>query len=275
MTAAVAFSHDATYFVSRGGSGVIAFNPLGFGYGAKGPGQGNIQLWDITAGKEIPGPWQDTEGGANAFTFSPNNKIFVAGTPRQGIRAWDINTGLEMFHFDAGEPFGRKLVFSPTGNLLATNGTHVQARVWDVATHAEITPTAIQEASALAFSPGGIFLAHGHHRDGIVLWHVTPTDIKEHSRIRSQRGFSDVLTFSPNGKILLEPKSIGWQNLIQLWDVETGTDLGTLSGHTEEIETLVFSHDGKILASGSEDGTVLLWDWAKIIAKQAPNDKGN
>ena len=46
-----------------------------------------------------------------------------------------------------------------------------------------------------------------------------------------------------------------------LWDVETGNQLAFLNGHTEDITTLVFSHDGKILASGSQDGTVLLWDW--------------
>ncbi len=268
LTAAVAFSSDATYFASRGGRGAIAFDPLSFGYSAKGPGAGNTQLWEITTGQEIPGPW-NTKGGKNALTFSPDNKIFVAGRPRQGIRGWDINTQLELFHFDAAEPFGRQLAFSPNGNLLVTNGTHVQTRVWDVVTQAEITPPDIEKVSAAAFSPGGIILAHAHHRDGIVFWHVTPIDMKEHGRIPEAQGdFNDVLTFSPNGKILLKPESVGWQNHIQLWDVDTGSDLGTLSGHTENIETLVFSHDGKTLASGSRDGTVLLWDWDEIIAKR-------
>ena len=275
LTAAVAFSQDAKHFAIRGGSGAIGFDSLSFGSSARGPGPGNIQLWDVTTGERIPGPWQDAGRNANALAFSPDKKILVAGFGRQGIRAWDLNTRLELFRFNAREPFPRKLAFSPTGTLFATNGTHVQTHVWDVNTYAEITPPNIQEASALTFSPGGIILAHGHHRDSIVFWHVTPTGIKEHSRIpKSQRGFSDVLTFSPNGKILLDPKSIGWQNLIQLWDVDTGTDLGTLSGHTESIETLVFSHDGKILASGSKDGTVLLWDWDKISAKIAMDNMG-
>ena len=274
LTAAVAFSHDAKHFAIRGGSGAIAFDPLGFGGAASGPGPGNIQLWDITTGEQIPGPWQDAGDNANALAFSPNKKILVAGLGRQGIRAWDLNTRLELFHFNAAEPFERKFAFSPTGTLLATNDTHVQTHVWDIDTQAEITPPNIQKASALAFSPGGIILAHGHHRDGIVFWHITPTGIKEHSRIpKSQRGFSDVLTFSPDGKILLDPKLDTWDPIIQLWDVETGEELKTLSGHTEQIETLAFSHDGKTLASGSEDGTVLLWDWDKITAKKVPDNK--
>ena len=278
LTAAVAFSHDAKHFAIRGGSGAIAFDPLSFGRDASGPGPSNIQLWDITTGEQIPGPWQDAGDNANALAFSLDKKILVAGLGRQGIQAWDLNTQLELFHFNTAEPFGRKFAFSPTGTLLATNGTHVQTHVWDIATQTEITPPNIQEASALTFSPGGIILAHGHHRDGIVFSHVTPTGIKEHSRIpKSQRGFSDVLTFSPNGKILLDPKlnTWVWNSIIQLWDVDTGSDLGTLSGHTERIETLAFSHDGKILASGSRDGTVLLWDWDKITAKMAPKNKGD
>ena len=274
LTAAVAFSHDATRFACRGGSGAIAFDSFGLRGYVSGPGDGNIQLWDITTGEQIPGPWQDVGNNANALAFSPDKKILVAGFGRQGIRAWDLNTQLELFHFNTVEPFGRKFAFSPTGTLLATNGTHVQTHVWDIDTQAELTPPNIQEASALAFSPGGIILAHRHHWDGTVFWHVTPTSIKEHSKIPNSGGdLNDMLIFSPNGKILLNLKSPGWQNLIQLWDVDTGSDLGTLSGHTERIETLVFSHDGKIFASGSKDGTVLLWDWKAITAKRVPDNK--
>ena len=47
---------------------------------------------------------------------------------------------------------------------------------------------------------------------------------------------------------------------IQLWNVTSGTHLKTLRGHTYDVSSLSFSPDSLCLASGSQDGTVWLWD---------------
>ena len=36
--------------------------------------------------------------------------------------------------------------------------------------------------------------------------------------------------------------------------------LYTFKGHTESVGSLAFSPDGKMLASGTEDGTITMWD---------------
>jgi len=49
-------------------------------------------------------------------------------------------------------------------------------------------------------------------------------------------------------------------NTVKLWEVKTGDLLRTLSGHTNQVNSVVFSPDGHLLASGSGDGTIKLWE---------------
>ena len=47
---------------------------------------------------------------------------------------------------------------------------------------------------------------------------------------------------------------------MRLWDVETESHIRTLTGYTGGVASISFSSDGTTLASGSGDGTVLLWE---------------
>jgi len=48
-------------------------------------------------------------------------------------------------------------------------------------------------------------------------------------------------------------------NNIQLWGAHSGRIISIHSGHTDSVNTLAFSPDGKTIASGSKDETIRIW----------------
>ena len=51
---------------------------------------------------------------------------------------------------------------------------------------------------------------------------------------------------------------------MKVWDSHTGKLLRTFRGHTGLVSSLAFTHDGKLLVSGSRDHTVKFWDMTPL-----------
>ncbi len=73
-------------------------------------------------------------------------------------------------------------------------------------------------------------------------------------------GFGDVysVAYSAHGDLLAVGSSAG----VQLLDGATGSPVGVLLGHSDDVPSVAFSPDGSTLASSSSDRTIKLWDVA-------------
>jgi len=67
----------------------------------------------------------------------------------------------------------------------------------------------------------------------------------------------DAVAFAPDGTLIA---SGNVDNLVRLWQMQTGKVWRTLTGHSSGVTSVAFSPDGKTVASGSEDNSVWLWD---------------
>jgi WD40 repeat protein len=67
-------------------------------------------------------------------------------------------------------------------------------------------------------------------------------------------GDVDRVAISPDRRTLA---SVGhWDKTLRLWDYESGRELRTLRGHSEVVEAVTFSGDGRTILSGANDKTV-------------------
>ena len=85
---------------------------------------------------------------------------------------------------------------------------------------------------------------------------TTPTDGREIQTLSRAHGTGDPGSFLPDSRVLA---SASFDKTIKIWDVDTGQELRTLTGHTDWVTALAFSPDGTMLASGGNDRALRIW----------------
>ncbi len=263
----VMFSHDMNYLAYQSGRKVPSKSNGGYSLHLTGKG---IRLWYIPAWKEkltIPST-------PLSLTYSPDNRFIATSSFPDGTVLWDVNTGEKSIEFHPERGRFRIPLFSPNGILLVLYGSREPIEAWNLIRQEGIPVSDNNDLYAVAFSHDSKLLAAGDS-NGIVLFDVAPNEITYRTSLtpKDKSGSGRILLFSLDDKILLESHSNSDGYTIRIWDIDRKTEMGAITGHVNYIQTLAFSHDGKILASSGSDGVVLLWDWDKIKESMGLNKK--
>jgi serine/threonine protein kinase/WD40 repeat protein len=165
-------------------------------------------------------------------------------------RAYAVHSGLA------------SLDVSPDGRWIAGGTWHWSGvALWERAKPEPVKILPVPDSAFVRFSPDGRWLVVA---DGPEFRFLKP-GTWEVERVVSRRRVSDppgVIDFTPDGSVAALLHTL---DAVKLIDPATGDELTTLEApHEATIVTLAFSRDGAMLAAGTKNGFIHLWDLREL-----------
>ncbi|HEX6285092.1 MAG TPA: hypothetical protein VFZ71_09470, partial [Pyrinomonadaceae bacterium] len=216
------------------------------------------------------------------------------------VKIYDVKTGREIRSIASNE-IPSEVDFSADGRVIATVGFMGAASLWDAQSGSKLrdltaspmssfTPPAIKpgqrpqlpnmaELSAmmttmmstmaagtmgrtvtsLAFSPDGRTVVTGGFESKA---NIDLAAIMSGAGSGSRGGKRPKGSTASDSQDVMKDFKVEPIGQVQIWDVASGREIGTLKGHGRAVGKVAFSRDGKLLATGGTDNTIKIWDFA-------------
>ncbi|MEG4046531.1 serine/threonine-protein kinase [Microcoleus sp. Pol17_C1] len=221
---------------------------------ASGGGDKNVILWDLKRGRRMRTIPAHT-AAVNAIAFSRDGQTLASGSDDKTIRLWNVRTGSRLRTLSGHAGGVNAIALSRDGKTLASGSEDKTLRLWNLSTGEvrRIITGHGGPVTAVAFSPNGKIVASASTDKRIVL-----SNVQDGKRTRTFKGHSSsvrTIAFSPDSRTLIS----GGGNII-VWDLKTGKERSTLSGHTQFVSSVaIAARDSKTFVTGSPDRTIKIW----------------
>jgi len=227
-----------------------------------------IIIWDITnpsAPKQIGTPIKGHTRPINSIAFRPDGEQLASAADDNHVILWSFASGKLTLDktLERHTGFVRSVAYSADGKTLASVGFDNSTILWDTDTGKPIGLPLLSHSkpiNSVAFgnlSPDGsskhLYWLTGSDDRTVTQWNLA-TYIEERNLVDAEEAeFPLQRVTSPDGSYTAE--IIGQQ-------IKLSTSQDLLTGHTGNINSISFGviNDQTLLASASDDQTVILWD---------------
>jgi WD40 repeat protein len=273
----VAVASNSTSFVSGGADGIVrVFN----------------------AANGVARELSDQPGPVRSLTISRNVALVATGSETGAVKLWNLANGTDRLQLFGHDGPIRSVSFHPDNARLASTGEDGTIRFWKLPTPPQLMAGHTAAVETLALAPNGQFLATAGRDNSVRLWngttgaavatgagHLSPVGAAAFRADSAQFATGDAagvvrfwngtnatttgilgahtapvtgIAWHPAGEQLVTTAADG---TARLWRFPL-TPPRTLTGHTDLVNTVALSSDGKLVASASADQTVRLYDLA-------------
>jgi WD40 repeat protein len=251
----------------------VAVSPDGC-HAFSGSGDRTLRLWDLQTGT-ILRTLVGHEHGASAVAISPDGTHALSGSDDRTAKLWDLTISQSQSASSGHEGRVNAVAVSPDGRHALTGSDDHTLRRWDLATGALLRciPTHEMTASAVAIFPDGRNALSGSADGSLRLWDLQsgrllrtfpgPTEALDAAtrRITGRRAFSSVsnpslgLWYSQDDKAIPYLHRVPWA-----YGSRTIEEMLVRVKPSESISAVALTSTGRCAFSGSNDGTLRLWD---------------
>lgn len=290
---AVAFSHDGTMLATAGYREVLLWNlaegklaaRLGSGQldgsphavifadqgqrliaGSGQPGRsGRVDVFNTQSG-DLLRTLEEPEDVVYALAVSPDGKLLAAGAADNRLYVWNREDGQPVVTRDEFQGWVLAVAFSPDGSLLATGSADRSAVVWQVdgwQPHARIPLNG--PARMVDFTPNGraiVGIEADNAQGTFFICNLPNPDQAAAYRPRPRRGglapgtATDAVVF-PQANRAYAALSSG---RVRVADSRNGRYVANYPVTEDWLYSAALSPDGEVLAVGSAEGNVYLWN---------------
>jgi WD40 repeat protein len=233
----------------------VAFSPDGTELAASSK-DFKVWLWRVKASRAVPdGTLTGALNWVNTVAFSPDGRSLAAGTSGSNVLVWSLATRQVTEKLPHPQPV-TSVTWDGPGRIAAASADGTVS-LWALPTSVLATGSA---PTQLAYGPGGGTLAVGN--GSVQLWDARSRTLLA-SRSLTAQAYVNGTVFRParaGGPLLAVALSNGTVELLNGSTLApVAPPLPVISG-TGAAESVAFSPDGRLLATGADDGSVRLFD---------------
>lgn len=227
-----------------------------------------LKIWDVTSGREIQ---TLTLSGAPAeAAFSADGRILATVAHQGEISLWDVASGnrlqtLTTAPGQSSNPLGNFGAAMPNPRNIRRGQMPNMANMPNMADIAAMMTNTLgtmtagtggRSVTSLSFTSDGKMMASGgvESKSNLDLAAMMAQASGNQKRPKNQP--------TPDPNNIMKDLKIETTGQIVLWDPATGQQISAIKGHGKGVTDVVFSRDGKLLASAASDNTIKIWDVA-------------